>query len=117
MTRRPNWHSRLAALLAAVERRPFDARRWNCGRFALAAIEACTGERPRWRLCAALEASADSAGFPRIPPVFARPGDVVLAGAPARLGVVVDGGRAAFVGPRGLLRAPLAACATAWRIG
>jgi len=28
-----------------------------------------------------------------------------------------NGGRAAFVGPRGLLRAPLAACATAWRIG
>ena len=31
-------------------------------------------------------------------------------------GVVVDGGCAAFVGPRGLVRAPLTTCTTAWRI-
>jgi hypothetical protein len=60
MARLPDWHARLAALLAAAEARPFDAR---------------------------------------IPPAFARPGDVILAGDPSRLGVVVDGGRAAFVGP------------------
>ncbi|WP_408887595.1 DUF6950 family protein, partial [Roseicella frigidaeris] len=48
---------------------------------------------------------------------FARAGDVVLAGDPARLGVVVDGGRAAFVGPRGLIRFPMTCCTTAWRIG
>ena len=117
MTRRPDWPRRLAALLSAAEARPFDGKRWNCARFALSAIEAVTGERPRVRVRPSLEASADSACFPRIPPAFARAGDVVLADDPARLGVVVDGGRAAFVGPRGLLRQPLTSCTTAWRIG
>jgi hypothetical protein len=117
VSRRPDWPGRLAALLAAAEARPFDGHAWNCGRFALAAVEAVAGARPAFRVLPTLEASADSAGFPRIPPAFARPGDVVLAGDPPRLGVVVDGGRAAFVGPRGLLREPLAGCAAAWRIG
>ncbi|WP_137126619.1 DUF6950 family protein [Roseomonas sp. HF4] len=116
MARLPDWHARLAALLAAAETRPFDAHRWNCGRFALASVEACTGAKARIRMHPSLEATADSAGFPRIPSAFARPGDVVLAGEPRRLGVVVDGGRAAFVGPRGLIRAPLTACTIAWRI-
>ena len=117
MTRRPDWPGRLAALLSAVEARPFDARRWNCSEFALAAVDVVTGTRPAVRVLPSLEASADSAGFPRIPSAFARAGDVVLAGDPARLGVVVDGGRAAFVGPRGLLRQPLTTCTIAWRIG
>ena len=117
MTRRPDWPGRLAALLSAVEARPFDARRWNCSQFALAAVEAVTGIRPVVRVRPSLEASADSAGFPRIPPAYARAGDVVLADDPPRLGVVVDGGRAAFVGPRGLLRKPITTCTTAWRIG
>ncbi|WP_137128067.1 DUF6950 family protein [Roseomonas sp. HF4] len=117
MARLPDWPTRLAALLAAAETRPFDAHRWNCGRFALAAVHAATGRRPGWRSLASLEATADSAGFPRIPPAFARASDVVLAAEPPRLGVVVDGGRAAFVGPRGLIRISLTNCATAWRIG
>jgi hypothetical protein len=117
MTRRPDWPVRLAALLAAAETRPFHARRWNCARFALAAVEAVTGTRPAVRVLPSLEASADSAGFPRVPPAFARPGDVVLAGDPPRLGVVLDTGRAAFVGPRGLTRASLLDSTTAWRIG
>ncbi|MCS6932374.1 MAG: hypothetical protein NZM27_09215 [Acetobacteraceae bacterium] len=117
MPRRPDWPGRLAALLSAAEARPFDAHRWNCGRFALAAVEAVTGSKPRIRVLPDLEATADSAGFPRLPPAFARPGDVVLAGDPPRLGVVVDGGRAAFVGPKGLVRQPLTTCTTAWRIG
>ena len=116
MPRLPDWHDRLAALLAAAETRPFDAHRWNCGRFALASIEACTGARACFRMLSSLEATADSAGFPRIPPSFARAGDVVLAGDPSRLGVVVDGGRAAFVGPKGLVRVPLTNCIIAWRI-
>ena len=116
MARLPDWPARLAALLVAAETRPFDAHRWNCGRFALAAVLATTGRRPGWRSCASLEATADSAGFPRIPPTFARAGDVVLAGDPARLGVVVGGGRAAFVGPRGLVRISLTDLTTAWRI-
>ena len=117
MTRRPDWPGRLAALLSAAEARPFDAHRWNCGRFALAAVEAVTGTRSAVRILPSLEATADSAGFPRIPPPFARAGDVVLAGDPPRLGVVVDGGRAAFVGPRGLVRQPLNTCTVGWRIG
>ena len=60
MTRRPDWPGRLAALLSAAEARPFDARRWNCARFALAAVEAVTGNLPAVRVRPSLEASADS---------------------------------------------------------
>ena len=117
MARLPNWPARLAALLSAVETRAFDAHRWNCGRFALAAVEAVTGERPAFRVQPDLAATADTAGFPRVAPLRARMGDIVLAPDPARLGVVLDAGRVAFVGPRGLLRAPITLCTAAWRIG
>jgi hypothetical protein len=117
VTRRPDWAVRLAALLSVVEMRAFDAHRWNCGRFALAAVEAVTGGRPAFRVLPDLAASADSAGFPRVAPLRARMGDVVLAPNPDRLGVVLDAGRVAFVGPRGLLRAPITLCTIAWRIG
>ncbi len=115
--RHPDWATRLADLLSAAETRPFEAHRWDCARFALASVEAVTGERPRVRVLPHLAASADSAGFPRTPAAFARMGDVVLAPDPDRLGVVVDAGRAAFVGPRGLIRLPITECTTAWRIG
>ena len=115
--RRADWAVRLAALLAAAEARAFDARHWNCASFALAAVEAVTGHKPSVKVLPSLEASADSAGFPRIAPAFARPGDIVLAGDPPRRGVVVEAGRAAFVGPRGLTTAVLIECSIAWRIG
>ena len=76
-----------------------------------------TGARPSFRVLPDLAASADSAGFPRIAPVFARAGDVALSGDPPRFGVVLDAGRVAFVGPRGLVREPITACTVAWRIG
>ncbi len=115
--RHPDWPTRLAALLSAAETRAFHPRQWNCALFALAAAEAVTGTRPHVRVLPDLATSADSAGFPRIPHAFARMGDVVLAGDPPRLGVVVDGGRAVFVGPRGLIRLPITTCTAAWRIG
>ncbi|UFN49239.1 hypothetical protein LPC08_00910 [Roseomonas sp. OT10] len=117
MNRLPGWPERLAALITAAEHRPFDATRWNCGRFAMAAVVACTGQRPSWQHRPTLAAMADTAGYPRVPVPFARAGDVVLAADPERLGVVLDAGRAAFVGPSGLLRLPITACTTAWRIG
>ena len=115
--RRVDWAIRLAALLSAAEARPFHARQWNCASFALAAVEAVTGNRPSVTVLPCLAASADSAGFPRVAPAFARPGDIVLAGDPPRLGVVVEAGRAAFVGPRGLTTAAITDCSIAWRIG
>jgi hypothetical protein len=60
---------------------------------------------------------ADTAGCPCIPVPFARAGDVVLASDPDRLGVALDAGRVAFVGPTGLLRLPITACTIAWRVG
>lgn len=108
---------RLAALLSAAEARPFDARHWNCASFALAAVEAVTGTRPQVKIHPSLEASADSACFPRIAPAYARAGDIVLAGDTPRLGVVVEAGRAAFVGTHGLTTAALTECSIAWRIG
>ncbi|MCA3365657.1 MAG: hypothetical protein INF79_08575 [Roseomonas sp.] len=115
--RRTDWAARLAALLSAADARAFDARHWNCASFAMAAVEAVTGHKPCVRVLPCLAASADSAGFPRIAPAFARAGDIVLAGDPPRLGVVIEAGRAAFVGPRGLTTAAITECSCAWRIG
>ena len=115
--RRVDWAVRLAALLSAAEARPFHARQWNCASFALAAVEAVTGHKPSVKVLPCLAASADSAGFPRIAPAFARAGDIVLAGDPQRLGAVIEAGRAAFVGPRGLTTAAITECSIAWRIG
>ena len=115
--RRADWAIRLAALLSAAEARAFHARQWNCATFALAAVEAVTGHKPSVKILPCLAASADSAGFPRIAPTFARPGDIVLAGDPPRLGVVVEAGRAAFVGTHGLTTAALTESSLAWRIG
>jgi len=115
--RLPDWPERLAALIIAAEHRPFDHARWNCGRFAMAAVVACTGQRPSWQHRPALAAMADTAGHPRVPVPFAGAGDVVLAADPDRLGVVLDAGRSAFVGPAGLLRLPITACTIAWRVG
>jgi hypothetical protein len=75
-----------------------------------------TGHKPSVKVLPCLAASADNAGFPRIAPAFARAGDIVLAGAPPRLGVVVEAGRAAFVGPRGLTTAAITECSVAWSI-
>jgi hypothetical protein len=115
--RRAGWAVRLAALLSAAEARSFHARHWNCASFALATVEAVTGNKPSVKVLRCLAASADSAGFPRIAPAFARPGDIVLACDPPRLGVVVEAGRAAFVGPGGLTTAAITECSIAWRIG
>lgn len=115
--RRTDWAVRLAALLSAAEARAFDARHWNCASFALAAVETVTGHKPSVHVLPSLAASTDSAGFPRIAPTYARPGDIVLAGGPPRLGVVVEAGRAAFVGPKGLTTAAITECEIAWRIG
>jgi hypothetical protein len=115
--RRKDWALRLTALLSAAEARSFHARHWNCASFALAAVEAVTGHQPSVRVLPCIAASADSAGFPRIAPAYARPGDIVLVGDPPRLGVVVEAGRAAFVGPKGLTTAAITECEIAWRIG
>jgi len=117
VTRLLDWPERLAVLITATEHRPFDAARWNCGRFALAAVVACIGRRPSWQHRPTLAEMADTAGYPRAPVPFARAGDVVLAPDPDRLGVVLDAGRVAFVGPPGLLRLPITACTIAWRVG
>ena len=115
--RLPDWPKRLGALITAAEHRSFEAARWNCGRFAMAAVMACTGQRPSWQHRPNLTAMADTAGYPRVLVSFARAGDVVLAADPDRLGVMLDAGRVAFVGPAGLLRLPITACTIAWRVG
>ncbi|MFO0200938.1 MAG: DUF6950 family protein [Alphaproteobacteria bacterium] len=115
--RRADWAVRLAALLSAAEARGFDARHWNCASFALAAVEAVTGNKPGVKVLPSLKASADSAGCPRLAPAYARAGEIVLAGDQPRLGVVVEAGRAAFVGTHGLTTAAITECNTAWRIG
>jgi hypothetical protein len=117
VNRLPDWPERLAALITAAEHRPFDATRWNCGRFAMAAVVASMGRRPSWQHRSSLAEMADTAGFPRVPVPFTRAGDVVLAADPDRLGVVLDAGRVAFVGSAGLHRLPITACTISWRVG
>lgn len=46
MTRRPDWHSRLAAYLTEAGRKPFAEGSHDCALFAGGAVEAMTGTDP-----------------------------------------------------------------------
>ncbi len=77
----------------------------------------CEAGAPGWQYYPSLAAMADTAGYPRVLVPFSRTGAMVLAANPDRLSVVLDAGRAAFVGPAGLVRLPITACTIAWRVG
>lgn len=110
------WEGRLAAVLKDAARRPFDARHWNCARFAHACAEAVAGRALPAVWKGSLEESADAV-LPRIRPAFARRGDIVLAAVPApSLGVCL-GARAAFVAKDGgLLTRPMGEVSLAWAV-
>lgn len=114
--RHPDWEARLVQVLRQASRKRFDAREWNCARFAHACACAVSGRELPFHYVGGLEASVDAV-LPRIEPLRARRGDIVLADVPqASLGVCV-GAAAAFASLNGLLTRPLSSVHAAWSVG
>lgn len=130
------WESRLHALLAQAQSKPYQLGSWDCFRLACAVIEALTGVE-RWtqfegkyatpreakRLIArrgrSFEAAGDSFFGPSVNVRLARRGDIVAlqtADGEKHLGVVT-GAQAAFLSPSGLVYVPVLTCLTAWKVG
>jgi hypothetical protein len=141
LTRLPDWPERLAAFLRESADKPFEWGTNDCALRACSAVEAITGTdiaaalRGRYktelgaarvmrRFAGNLEAVAEQIAYEfairEVTPLFARRGDVVLLDTPLgpSLGMVaMNGHTAEFKVNDGLLRAPVAACRRAWRIG
>ena len=140
MRRVSDWPTRLDQYIAAARARPFDWGVNDCCLFACGAVAAMTGVDPgswfrgRYRsafaarlalrqfagggLAEAIERLAARHGKPEIAPLRASRGDLCLMGTLDGingLGVCL-GSRAAFMAPRGLVFAPMARVARAWRI-
>ena len=130
-TRLPDWEHRLSDFLA----QPFEFE-WgtmDCALFACAAVEAMTGEHPYPefvgvyddRIGAAkalrklgkgtLEATFGQK-FERVPPAFARRGDIVMSTYGA-MGVCIGASAMFLAEEGGLIRLPRATFTHAWRIG
>lgn len=113
--RLPDWEARLVAALADAARRDFHPRDWNCARFAHSVAQQLTGRKLDYRWHGSLEASVDAV-LPRVAPLQAQRGDVVMADLPeACLGVCL-GACAVFVGARGLMPVPLRDLRAAWSV-
>ncbi len=136
--RRSNWPAELAAFIEERRYRPFSFEKNNCAFFACDWIALVTGgtdpAKPyRARCTSAVTtlrvakragglvalAKKDFArrGWPVVPPVQARRGDVATTATQQgeALGVVI-GAHVAHAGPDGLVFTPLAQCRRAWRI-
>lgn len=113
---RPNgWEARLAERLREAAARPYDAKTWNCARFAHACAQAVSGRSIPFRRRGSLETSV-GAIFPPVQPSRALRGDVVLGNVPKpSLGVCI-GSRAAFLGRSGILTIPMWEVTAAWRV-
>jgi hypothetical protein len=100
-------------MMASVSR--YEARSWNCARFAHACAEAVCGRELPFRFRESLEGSVDHV-FQRIEVPYARRGDVVCADVPSpSLGVCL-GAKAAFVQPYGLMEVPMGRVRSAWKV-
>jgi hypothetical protein len=109
------WEVRLVERLRDASTKSYDARHWNCARFAHGCACAVAGREFPFAWKGSLEASVDAV-LPRIGLLQARRGDIVLADVPeASLGVCV-GAMAAFVTSDGLLTRPLRDVRAAWSV-
>lgn len=135
--RRRDWPQRLAAFIEDVDLRPFAWGSWDCCCFAAAVLETLTGVGPRAEFdLRGRYGDEDGAARTLALLGFDEPADLVSAvlGAPVdprqamrgdlvrlakwgrgAIGVCV-GANAAFVGPRGLVFAPMAEAEGAWRV-
>jgi hypothetical protein len=116
-TRAPDWESRLSEVLREASLRAFDARTWNCARFAHACAQAVTGRELPYAFRGSLAGSVDEL-FPRHSyPLAAKRGDVVLGRLPHdTLGVCVGHVAVFLLESKGLASKPLADIAIAWRV-
>lgn len=113
--RLPGWEQRFEAALVEALDRPFDARLWNCAKFAHHCAQAVRGTPLPFRWHESLAGSVDAL-LPRVAPLLAQRGDVVMAAMPEdTLGVCCRDG-ALFLRPDGVARLPLAVCRLAWRV-
>lgn len=120
--RPPGWEGRLVEVLRAASTRPYNARTWNCARFAHACAVAVSGRDIPFRRRGTLEQTVNRL-LPRVEVRQARRGDVVLADGKAgavalqgqTLGVCV-GARAAFVTKRGLVEVARRHLCAAWSV-
>lgn len=129
------WESRLAALVEARRRAPFEWGVNDCMHFTADAVEAITGVDP---LAGVRATYGDEGGAralflqdrrrlltglnnlgPRIRPKLAHRGDVALGPwSPGSLGLgVVVGANVCAPGPHGLAFCPLSAARCAWSVG
>lgn len=117
LTERPDgWEARLAEVLRDAASRAFDARAWNCARFAHRAAEAIRNQHlPYQFIGTSLEASVNAV-LPKIPAGEARRGDIVLADVPhPTLGVCL-GAQCAFVTRSGLVTQSRSVITAAWSV-
>lgn len=133
--RLPDWTSRLAAVLAAARRRPYQDGAHDCCTLAASACFATTGVDPLEALRQAdgrlpwtdadssartleelggLEAVAAQAFGARIEPAFAQRGDIALAG---ECFAIVDADGLLAPGARGLVRVAADRVTAAWPVG
>ena len=113
--RQENWESALVAELRAANGRPYDARRWNCARFAHQCANAIATRPIPWITRDGLVEGANAV-LTRIDPAGAQRGDVVLAHVPQpSLGICL-GVRAAFVTASGLMTIPRSDIVAAWSV-
>lgn len=130
--RRPDWRERLNILRTGKARKPFCAAKWNCGRWAAAAVKAQTGVdhfaeyRPLFTTARkakralvsysgdALAAAVTKALGESVHPAFAGDGDIVLS--VDGVGVMRGDGLADFVGDDGFVRVKRAALLMAWKV-
>ena len=138
----PHWEAHLARLIAQHARTPFAWGTHDCVTFAADAVQAITGHDPiaairgtwsceqgarraldrfvgRPNIDAAVEVMAQREGWPHIPALTARRGNIVLLSRPkeaeCRLAVVI-GERAMCPGPSGLVAEYITAACKAWAI-
>lgn len=111
--RPPGWELRLREALARARGREFDAREWNCARFAHSCACAVSLRLLPFRHHGSLEGSVDAV-LSRVDPSLALRGDIVMADVPEpSLGVCI-GSHALFVTAEGLMRLTMDGVRVAW---
>lgn len=111
------WEQKLNDQLLIASKRRFNKRKWNCARFAHACVVAVSGRDMPWprKKPGSLESNIDAL-LPRVEPLFAQRGDVVMANLPEPMVGICIGPKAAFVLRQGLTTVPMSSVTRAWGV-
>lgn len=109
------WESRLEAVIQKARSQDFDARDWNCCRFAAECAAAILEKPMPRRLHGSIQNTVDAL-FPRTTWRLAKRGDVVLMNVPESSLGVCAGRVALFVGVSGLVHFPMRLTRIAWSV-